>query len=180
MAHITASVEYGIHCLLWLVGNEERPISCGALAELQGISPSFAAKILSKLEKAGILRSSEGLRGGYMLAREASEVSFLDIVDAIEGRKPIFQCTEIRRQCAIFGSAPPTWAAEGTCAVHAVMLQAENAMRAILAAHSLGDVSKRFVRKAPDEFQSVVNAWLEHKLKGDRGMAPTRNQVDPA
>ena len=59
MAYITASVEYGIHCLLWLVGNDDRPLSSRDMAELQGVSPSFLAKIFPKLEKAGIVKASE-------------------------------------------------------------------------------------------------------------------------
>lgn len=65
MAYITTSVEYGIHCLLWLVGDNQRALSSRELAELQGISPSFLAKIFPKLEKAGIVVASEGVRGGY-------------------------------------------------------------------------------------------------------------------
>ena len=60
MAHITNSVEYGIHCLLWLVDVECGQPSSRDLAELQGISPSFVAKIFPKLEKAGIVQLSIG------------------------------------------------------------------------------------------------------------------------
>ena len=74
MAHITTSVEYGIHCLLWLVVCDDRALSSRDLAELQGISPSFLAKIFPKLEKAGIVAAHEGVRGGYRLARPPEHV----------------------------------------------------------------------------------------------------------
>jgi Rrf2 family protein len=166
MAHITTSVEYGIHCLLWLVGNGDRPVSSRDLAELQGISPSFLAKIFPKLEKAGIVKASEGVRGGYLLARPAETISFLDVVDAIEGRKPLFDCQEIRGRCAIFGGDAPGWAMAGTCAIHAVMLQAEKAMREALAAQSLGEVGARFSRKAPVSFAADVNEWMQSRIGG--------------
>src|SRR5215212_258237 len=114
MAHLTTSVEYGIHCLLWLVESEAPP-SSRDLAELQGISPSFLAKIFPKLEKAGIVAASEGVRGGYRLARPPDEISILEIVDAIEGRKPLFDCQDIRGRCALFGDRPPAWAMAGVC-----------------------------------------------------------------
>jgi Rrf2 family protein len=107
MAHLTVSVEYGIHCLLWLVTSGDVPLSSRDLAEVQGISHSLVAKIFPKLEKAGIVRASEGVRGGYVLARPAEKISFLQIVDAIEGRKPLFDCQEIRGRCAVFDNAPP-------------------------------------------------------------------------
>ncbi len=159
MAHITTSVEYGIHCLLWLVGSGDKPLSSRDLAELQGISVSFVAKIFPKLEKAGIVSACEGVRGGYQLARRPEEISFLQIVDAIEGHKPLFECQEIRQRCAVFDTAAPDWATSGVCGVHQVMLKAEKVMRDELAAHSLADVAAGVRRKAPSSFFIKVQDW---------------------
>lgn len=163
MAYITTSVEYGLHCLLWLVGNDDRPVSSRDLAELQGVSPSFLAKIFPKLEKAGIVKASEGVRGGYLLARPADKISFLDVIDAIEGKKPLFDCQEVRGRCAVFDAEAPGWATAGTCAIHAVMLQAEKAMREALAAQTLSSVSDRVVGKAPAQFLAEVNGWIDQR-----------------
>src|SRR5262249_39920253 len=112
MAHLTKSVEYGLHSLLWLVDGTE-PLSSRDLAEFQNLSPSFLAKIFAKLEKAGIVTATEGVRGGYVLARPAGEISFLEVVDAIEGKKPLFDCQQIRGGCVLFGDSPPGWATRG-------------------------------------------------------------------
>jgi Rrf2 family protein len=160
MAHLTSSVEYGIHCLLWLVGAEDTSMSSRELAELQGVSPSFVAKIFPKLEKAGIVAANDGVRGGYRLARPASEITFLEIVDAIEGHKPLFDCQEVRARCAVFGGDAPGWATAGTCAVHGVMLGAEKAMRDALARQTLGSVASNFTRKAPASFFADVESWV--------------------
>jgi Rrf2 family protein len=168
MAHLTASVEYGLHSLLWLVGAGDDPLSTRDLAEFQGLSPSFLAKIFAKLEKAGILTATEGMRGGYVLAKAPEEVTFLEVVDAIEGRKPLFDCSEIRGRCVLFGESPPAWASHGVCSVHAVMLRAEKAMRESLASQSLADLGQAVARKAPSEFGSEVQAWLGNRVK-ERG-----------
>jgi Rrf2 family protein len=165
MAHLTVSVEYGIHCLLWMVHSGDKPLSCRDLADFQGISHSFLAKIFPKLEKAGIVRASEGVRGGYVLARAPEEISFLQIVDAIEGRKPLFDCQEIRGRCAVFDNAPPAWATGGVCAVHVVMLQAEKAMRDTLARQSLGALSQALAGKTPPEFGVAVGSWLGSRIE---------------
>jgi len=165
MAHLTASVEYGIHSLLWLVNSGDAPLSTRELAEFQGLSPSFLAKILPKLEKAGLVKASEGVHGGYVLARPPDEISFLQIVDAIEGRKPLFDCQEIRGRCAVFGGAPPDWATGGVCAVHIVMLQAEKAMRDTLARQSLDALSQAVAAKSPPEFGAGVEAWLSGRIQ---------------
>lgn len=169
MAHLTSSVEYGMHCLLWLVDAKDTALSSRDLAALQGISPSFTAKIFAKLDKAGIVRSTEGVRGGYRLARPAQEITALEVVDAVEGQKPLFECQEIRGRCAVFGGAPPDWAMHGTCAIHAVMLRAEKAMRDELASQTLADVSRTVIRKAPTHFAGDLEAWLAERLSKRTG-----------
>lgn len=164
MAHITTSVEYGIHCLLWLAGSGDTPLSSRDLAELQGVSPSFLAKIFPKLEKAGIVAASEGVRGGYRLAKAPAQITFLEIVDAIEGEKPLFECQNIRGRCAVFAGEPPEWSCAGVCEVHAVMLQAEKAMRDALAKQTLADVGNRFARKAPADFLADVQDWMSDRV----------------
>lgn len=174
MAHITVSVEYGIHCLLWLVDSDRKPLSSRDLADLQGISPSFVAKIFPKLEKAGIVRASEGVRGGYVLARAPKDISFLEIIDAIEGAKPLFDCKEVRIRCPLFGDDAPTWATKGTCGIHAVMLRAEKAMREALASQSLADVAAAYQRKAPAAFSEEVRDWVDNRFQ-----SRTRKPVVP-
>ena len=173
MAHLTVSVEYGIHSLLWLASANDRPMSCRDLAELQGISHSFLAKIFPKLEKAGIVRASDGVRGGYLLAIPPAEISFLDMVDAIEGRKPLFDCQDIRGRCALFGEETPEWASHGVCSVHAVMLRAEKAMRDALASQSLADIGEAVGRKAPPDFAGSLRDWIQTRV-GNR--IPTKGR----
>ena len=162
MAHLTASVEYALHGLLWLV-DSDGSLSTREIAEIQGVSPSFLAKIFPRLEKAGIVSANDGVRGGYRLARPVDQITFLDVVDAVEGHKPLFDCQEVRERCALFGGNPPSWATNGTCAIHAVMIQAEKAMREVLATQTLSAVSERFSRKAPDTYMADVREWFSDR-----------------
>lgn len=165
MSHITTSVEYGIHCLLWMIGSETTPLSTRDLAELQVISPTFLAKIFTKLEKAGIVRASEGVRGGYVLAKAPENISFLEVVEAIDGRKPLFDCQDIRGQCPLFGKDPaPAWVMRGVCAVHAGMLRAEKSMRDALKSQTLGDAAEAYNQVAPDAFNVEVAKWIENRV----------------
>jgi len=167
MAHLTASVEYGLHCLLALIDSDQ-PRSARDLAEFQGVSPTFVAKIFSKLEKGGIVEAVEGMRGGYRLARAADGITVLELVDAIEGRKPLFDCQNIRGRCALFEDAAPTWATRGVCSIHAVMLKAERAMREVLANETLADIGGRLERKAPAAFGADTRAWFDRRIAGRR------------
>lgn len=162
MAHISSGVEYGLHCLLFLVTDEDqgRDASVRDLAELQGVPVDFLAKIFTKLAKAGLVAATEGVKGGFMLARPASKISVLDVVRAIDGERALFECREIRTRCAVFDGAPPAWATSGTCGVHAVMLDAQQRMEQALAEQSLQDLVERVGRKSPASFETKVVNWL--------------------
>lgn len=174
MAHITSSVEYGIHCLLWLVDPANGQPSSRDLAELQGVSSSFVAKIFPKLEKAGLVQSVAGIRGGYRLAKAPADIALLDIVDAIEGNKPLFECQEIRDRCAVFEDKAPNWATNGVCAIHAAMLRAEDAMRASLAQETLASIAAVVERKAPKSFPVEVRHWMSDRSKSRASRRPMK------
>jgi len=78
----------------------------------------------------------------------------LDVVEAVDGSKPLFQCTEVRRNCVLFADAAPPEAVRGVCAIHQVMLDADKAMRAELANRTLLDISATGARKIP--FRHIV------------------------
>ena len=76
MSLYSAGVEYGIHCLIFLVGNcgDTREASVRDLAELQGVPQDYLAKIFTKLAKAKLVVATEGVRGGFKLARPSDDI----------------------------------------------------------------------------------------------------------
>ncbi|QEO18205.1 RrF2 family transcriptional regulator [Acetobacter vaccinii] len=183
MALYGASTEYVLHSLLWLVDNPE-PVSSLDLAELQEIPAAFVAKLLPKLEKAGLLAASEGLKGGYRLAKAADEISVLAVVDAVEGKKSLFNCQEIRERCALFDHKTPPWATQGVCSIHALMLNAEQAMRRELAKTTLADLAQSVRHKAPSPFFEEARSWFEERVQtrrtGKVRQRKNRPPLDPA
>lgn len=184
MAHIGAGVEYALHCLLYLVSpseqgetTEDTAPSARDLAEFQGVSPSYLAKLFTKLEKAGLVRAHEGVRGGFQLARPPEQISFLDVVDAVEGRKPLFECREIRRDCILYRDGQPSWETIGVCSIHAAMLTAERVMRAELAAQTLADIAAGVSRKIPANRQRATGEWFADRAqKRQRGKHIPKDQ----
>lgn len=165
MSLYSAGVEYGIHCLLFLISDnaESREASVRDLAELQGVPLDYLAKIFTKLAKARLVVATEGVRGGFKLARPADEISLLDIVNAIDGQKLIFDCKEIRGRCAVFEGQPPEWALEGVCAVHGAMMTAQKRMEEALAQQTILDIGRKFGRKAPPDFFGKVDDWMNDR-----------------
>ena len=176
MSFISTGVEYGLHCLLFLTAPAPRPPAPGVrdLAELQGVPAEYLAKIFTKLSKAGLVVATEGARGGFALARPADEISFLDVVQAIDGDKALFECREIRDRCAVFDAKAPAWATSGVCSIHAIMLSAEQRMKDELAAHSLAQLAAQVAGKAPPDFAPQIAAWLHQRTSHRRGDSATQ------
>lgn len=143
---------------------DKRRASSRDLAEIQGVSVAMMAKIMPRLERSGIVSSRDGIKGGYELAKPPTAISILDVVDAIEGKRKIFDCKDVRRGCVLFSGEPPSWAVSGVCRIHAVMLRAEEAMRSSLSATTLADLAQGEGR--PREFEDMVATWF-----GDRKTA---------
>jgi Rrf2 family protein len=165
MSLYSAGVEYGIHCLIFLVGNrgDTREASVRDLAELQGVPLDYLAKIFTKLAKAQLVVATEGVRGGFKLARPSDEITLLDIVNAIDGRKLIFDCREIRGRCALFEGTAPEWALDGPCSVHGAMMNAQKRMEEALSQQTILDLSRKVGRKAPAEFGEQVENWMNER-----------------
>jgi Rrf2 family protein len=68
--------------------------SINSIAEAESIPREFLAKILKDLTRSGILVSYQGVTGGYRLSRMPKEISFLDVIEAIEGPIHMNLCTE--------------------------------------------------------------------------------------
>lgn len=169
MSHYGSGIEYGLHCLLHLVGRaaDDAP-SSRDVAEFQGVSPSYVAKLFTQLEKAGLVAAAEGIRGGFRLARPADTITVLDVIDALEGDKPLFRCREVRRNCVLYGDKPPAHATRGVCGIHAIMLDAEQRMRAALAEHTLADIDNGVAEIFPAAFLRDSRDWFDDRRANRR------------
>ena len=87
------ATNYALHTMLYLVALPQgTTIGVQPLAELQELSPTYLSKILAKLVKAGLIESTPGVNGGYRLMRKPAELSFLEVIQAIEGTASLFHC----------------------------------------------------------------------------------------
>lgn len=68
-------------------------LSTKAIAEVMDMPKPTLVKILQSLSMAGIIQTKEGKQGGIRLSKSPSEITILDILDAIERGKPLFQTT---------------------------------------------------------------------------------------
>ncbi|HEU4400606.1 MAG TPA: Rrf2 family transcriptional regulator [Candidatus Polarisedimenticolia bacterium] len=87
---VSAQEEYGLRCLLQLARRQRSgdgsPLTLGEIAREEGLTVPHVAKLISRLRKAGLVRSVLGRTGGYTLARDASGVSVSEVLAALGGK----------------------------------------------------------------------------------------------
>lgn len=92
---ISKSAGYAVHGLGYLITRgTQQPVQISEIAEDQDVSKTYLAKIFQQLSTARIVVGHRGVTGGYILAREAGEITLVDIIEAVDG--PI-----IRRHCCL-------------------------------------------------------------------------------
>jgi len=108
---ITRQADYAVRAVLHLARNGEQRIATSTIAEEQRIPPSFLAKIISQLSIAGLLHTSRGARGGVTLAREAKDITLLEVIEAIDGPIQLNECVGDNGTCSFDDNCPlrPIW-----------------------------------------------------------------------
>lgn len=136
---MSEGVEWAVHCCLtlaWLETETEAAVPTATLAAAFDLPSHYLNKFLQALTRAGVLTSTAGPRGGFRLARRPEEITLLDVVEAIEGRGPVFRCTDIRRRGAGMSAKPSEFVRP--CGVAVAMHKADQAWRASLASQTIG------------------------------------------
>lgn len=160
-------IEYALHCLLYMVDIPEgKTVGIKDLASFQGISETYLSKIYTKLSKANIVKSIPGVKGGYELAKRPDSITFLDVVEAIEGKEPMFKCAEIRQNTVLLDKDNlPDAYTKCPCTIKTVMLEAENQMKNYLKTKTLAwlhDHVDTILSK--EEKEETIN-WFENRIK---------------
>lgn len=164
----SVGVEYAIHCLLYMVNIEEgKSIGIKDLAAFQGVSETYLSKVYTKLSKSGIVKSVPGAKGGYELAREANEITFWDIVEAVEGNEPFFQCAEIRQNNILLDKNNlPESHTKCPCLISVVMLEAEQEMKKYLSTKTLEWLhSEVYNNILTQDTVDETNNWFKNRIK---------------
>ncbi len=116
---LTREADYAVRCVLYLASAGGRPAAVGEIAEAQGISAAFTAKILQKLVSAGIAASRRGVKGGFVLARPPAETTLLEVIEAVQGPLALNICVVDRKNCD----------RNSRCSVHPVWVEVQADMK---------------------------------------------------
>jgi Rrf2 family protein len=80
--------------------NGQRTCSINEISESENIPREYLAKILKELSQKGFLRSYKGVNGGYKLAKPRDQISYLDILVAMQGPFAISSCNMEDREAS--------------------------------------------------------------------------------
>ena len=153
---LSGGVEWALHCCVVLTAATE-PVPAARLAQLHDVSPSYLAKQMQALSRAGLVKSVQGKTGGYVLTRAATAITVLDVVQAVDGADPAFVCTEIRQR-GPFGTPPQD--CTKPCPIARAMAAADAAWRASLQGVSIADLVGTVEQDSRSEALPRIGTWL--------------------
>ncbi len=158
------STEWVLHCVTTLAQLDPgTSASAIQLARYYDLPAAYLAKQLKALVRVGLLSATTGPRGGFRLARPAAEITLLQIVEAVDGTSPPYECREIRQQGR--GAFPPE-DCRRTCILAKKMAEAHEAWQDSLAGVTVAGILATLPPSAPSRTHRRLTGTAE---PADRG-----------
>ena len=154
-------VEWALHCCTALALQPDQYVSTKHLAEFHGVPKEYLSKALQALASDGLLEATLGPTGGYKLSRHPSQISFLDVVEAIEGKRNTFACTEIRTNNPCLHKSEKKMT--NTCEIARVMYNADEAWRNELRNKSIEALANELKEKLSPDMLRRNAEWFASK-----------------
>lgn len=124
--------DYAVRVILDLARDHEGGLrKAREIAAEMDVPRPYLSRILAMLVDAGLVRSHAGPAGGYELSRPPATIDLLTVVEAVEGPLRSSEC--------VLRGGPCRW--DGTCVVHEPWSQAQDALRARLAATTFAELA---------------------------------------
>jgi len=86
------TVEYAMRAMVALAAGDGRPMTTRQIAETMKVPQSYLSKVLQSQVRAGLVHSTRGLRGGFVLARKPEDLNMMEILNAVSPYKRIESC----------------------------------------------------------------------------------------
>ncbi|MBQ4095099.1 MAG: Rrf2 family transcriptional regulator [Oscillospiraceae bacterium] len=131
---ITLETDYAIRIVSCLA-DADKKLGAKEISEKACVTHRFVLKITGKLCAAGIVMSYKGKSGGYALAKEPSQISLCDILDAIEGQYSISRCLAPGGEC--------TRGMSGRCCFQCAFSEINQSVRKMLSEYTIESLHAR-------------------------------------
>jgi len=103
---VSRRIDYALRAMIHLANEEQgaRACSVAQIAARERVPRQFLEKIVQELIHKGLVRSRRGPHGGYVLARPAEQMTFRDVIEAVEGPISLNMCTGEHADCSLLGT----------------------------------------------------------------------------
>ena len=105
MLKLSKKTDYAI-VLLTHLGGTSKPVSAQDAAEFFSLPYPMVANILKSLVNSGIIISSRGKKGGYLLSRQAEDISLYEIIEATDNPFNLVDCCKDECNCMVHRQCP--------------------------------------------------------------------------
>lgn len=137
---------YGIHAMYDLALNASGgPQSIKAIAEREGIPEAYLEQLIAVLKREGLVNSTRGAQGGYMLARQPEDITVGDVLRALEGGLSLVDCIDEEDACG----------KSCACPSRIVWMKLRDGLNAIVDGITLRDMIEDYKRLSAQEDQTT-------------------------
>jgi Rrf2 family protein len=134
---LSQKARYALHALIVLAEHTgDEPMQIAAIAEDARVPRKFLEAILVDLKKRGIVKSIRGRSGGYLIGKAPKDISFADVIRAIDGPLALAPCVSV-----IAYHKCEDCVDEATCAIRKVLLAARDATAQVLESRTLAQAA---------------------------------------
>lgn len=133
MLRLSKKVEYGILAVQYMAEKLSELITAKEIAEKLDLSFDFLAKTLQTLNKNGLISSSQGVRGGYVLTKSPDEIRLTDIIEALDEKANLVDC---------FSPDDPECARQDECKLRYPLHILQKKINLIFESTSIAELSK--------------------------------------
>ena len=130
---------YGLRAVVELATHYgEGPISLSAVAAEQGISEAYLEQLMRSLKAAGLVSTTRGKSGGYLLSKAPQQISVLEVLRALEGSTNVVDCV---------GADANVCENACTCSARPLFLKLQSRINAVLEETTVGELTEDHIEQ---------------------------------
>jgi Rrf2 family protein len=133
--HLSEASNLALHTLTLLASEPDRPLRVADAADALSVSQNHLSKVMQRLARAGLVSSTRGPKGGFVLARPPKAIRLLEVYEAIDGVLETHLCLLGKEACT------------PGCVLGSFASQANSDFRALLGRTRLSDVARIMKRE---------------------------------